>query len=94
MKTRIAKTSSYLKTLNAKDIDGSADREITFPLGPTNKGDMKGRDYLANFLLPNFYFHIATAYGICAIAVLKSANVIFWDRFHCALAEGRRTKRK
>src|SRR4029079_17070370 len=58
LKARIAKTGAYLKTLDPKQIDASADREITFPLGPTNKGRMKGDDYLNHFVLPNFYFHL------------------------------------
>jgi hypothetical protein len=53
-----------VKTLDAKKIDESAEREITFPLGGTNKGQMKGADYLNHFVLPNFYFHAATAYDI------------------------------
>src|SRR5260221_8975237 len=42
LKERIAKTIAYIKTIDAKKIDASTDREITFPLGPTNKGHMKG----------------------------------------------------
>ena len=53
-----------MKTLDAKAIDGAGDRDVTFPLGPTNKGHMKGADYLNHFVLPNFYFHLATAYDI------------------------------
>ena len=64
LKERIAKTVAYVKTLDTKKIDGSADREITFPLGPTNKGHMKGDDYLNNFVLPNVYFHLTAAYAI------------------------------
>ncbi|MFZ0841031.1 MAG: DUF1993 domain-containing protein, partial [Xanthobacteraceae bacterium] len=64
LKARIAKTVAFLKTLDAKKIDASADREITFPLGPTNKGHMTGADYLNHFVLPNFYFHLTTAYDI------------------------------
>jgi hypothetical protein len=63
LKARIAKTVAFVKTLDAKKIDASADREITFPLGP-NKGHMKGADYLNHFVLPNFYFHLTTAYDI------------------------------
>ena len=57
-----------------KEIDSSADREITFPLGPTNKGHMKGDDYLNHFVLPNFYFHITAAYAIlrhCGVDIGK-----------------------
>jgi uncharacterized protein len=64
LKARIAKTVAYAKTLEGKQIDGSADREITFPLGPTNKGHMKGDDYLKHFVLPNFYFHSTATYAI------------------------------
>ena len=64
VKARIAKTVAYLKTLDPKKIDAAADRELTFPLGPTNKGQMNGADYLNHFALPNFYFHLAAAYAI------------------------------
>jgi hypothetical protein len=60
---RISKTLAFLKTLDAKSIDASADREITFPLG-SNKGQMKGADYLNHFVLPNFYFHLTAAYAV------------------------------
>jgi hypothetical protein len=64
LKARVAKTVAYLKTLDRAKIDASADREITFPLGPTNMGHMKGDDYLNHFMLPNFYFHLTAAYAI------------------------------
>lgn len=64
LKDRLTKTATYLKTIDLKKIDESSDREITFPLGPTNRGHMNGADYLNHFLLPNFYFHITTAYAI------------------------------
>ncbi|MGB7125745.1 MAG: DUF1993 domain-containing protein [Methylovirgula sp.] len=64
LRARLAKTVAFLKTLDAKAIDASADREITFPRGPNKVGHMKGGDYLVHFVLPNFHFHIATAYGI------------------------------
>lgn len=63
LKERLGKTVAFFKTLDAKAIDASADREITFPLGP-NKGVMKGADYLNHFVLPNFYFHLTAAYAI------------------------------
>ena len=64
LKERIAKTVAYLKTLDKKAIDASAEREITFPLGADKKGHMKGDDYLNHFMLPNFYFHCTAAYAI------------------------------
>jgi uncharacterized protein len=70
LKARIAKTLAYVKSLDAAKIDAASDREITFPLGPVNKGSMKGDDYLTHFVLPNFYFHLTAAY-----AILRHAGV-------------------
>jgi hypothetical protein len=63
LKERIARTLAFLKTVDRKAIDASASRTITFPLGP-KKGEMTGADYLNHFVLPNFYFHATTAYGL------------------------------
>jgi hypothetical protein len=74
LKDRIGKTIAFLKTVDQTSIDNSVDREITFPLGPTNKGNMKGIDYLNHFVLPNFYFHLTAAYAIlrhCGVEVGK-----------------------
>jgi hypothetical protein len=64
LKARLTKTVAFLKTLDRQAIDAAGEREITFPLGPTNKGHMKGEDYLNHFVLPNFYFHRTAAYAI------------------------------
>jgi uncharacterized protein len=74
LRTRIAKTVAFVKTLDAERIDTAADREITFPLGPNNQGDMRGAYYLNHFALPNFYFHLTTAYDIlrhCGVEIGK-----------------------
>lgn len=63
LKERLTKTVAYIKTLDAKAIDASTERDIVFPLGP-KKGQMKGADYLNHYVLPNFYFHMSAAYGI------------------------------
>ena len=74
LKARLASTVAYLKTLDRKAIDASADRDVKFPLGPGMTGQMKGEDYLNHFVLPNFYFHLTTAYDIlrhCGIEIGK-----------------------
>jgi hypothetical protein len=63
LKARIAKTLAYLGGLDTAALEAGAEREIVFPIGPT-KAKMIGRDYLAHFALPNFYFHVATAYDL------------------------------
>jgi hypothetical protein len=73
LKARITKTVAFVKTLDTKKIDESADREITLPLGP-NQGHIKGVDYLNHLAVPNFYFHVTTAYNIlrhCGVEIGK-----------------------
>jgi len=74
LKERLAKTIAHVKALDPNKINGSADHDITFPLGPSNKGHMKGADYLNHFVLPNFYFHSTAAYAIlrhCGVDIGK-----------------------
>ena len=63
IKARIKKTLDYIGGVKSGDIEAGESREIIFPLGP-NKMKMKGADYVFHFALPNFYFHLTTAYGI------------------------------
>jgi len=75
LRVRIAKTLSYVESVDRAQIDASADRTLSFPLGPKNKGEMKGDDYLSHFLLPNFYFHLTVAYTIlrhCGVELGKT----------------------
>jgi hypothetical protein len=64
LKARIAKTLDYLKGFKAADIDATEGKDITFPIGPQQTMTLKGDAYVINVVLPNFYFHSATAYDI------------------------------
>ncbi len=70
LRARIQTTLDLLKTIDAKSVDGGVDRDIVFPIGPSSKVSMQGANYLLHFALPNFYFHLTTAYDI-----LRSAGV-------------------
>ena len=63
LKQRIAKTLTFISTFKPSDIDGSEARAITMKT-PREELHFKGEPYLLQFALPNFYFHIATAYAI------------------------------
>ena len=64
LKARIDAAIAFVKSVDGSKIDAAAERAITFPLGPTNRGHMKGSDYLNHFVLPNLYFHLTAAYAI------------------------------
>ena len=63
LQARIAKTIEFLKSVKPEQLAGAEDRTIVlkFP-----QGEMKfsGRDFLNGVALPNFYFHVSTAYGL------------------------------
>jgi hypothetical protein len=63
LKTLITETLVFLKTVDPKKMEGMEDREITYPVGD-KKMTVKGADYLLHFSMPNFYFHVTTAYAI------------------------------
>lgn len=63
LKALIATTLEFLKSVDAKKMEGMEDREITFPVGDQTM-TLTGSDYLLHFSMPNFYFHVTTAYDI------------------------------
>ena len=69
LRARVAKTIAFLKTLDRKAFAGAEDKHIVLKF-PTNTFEFNGADYLGNFVLPNVYFHITTAYGILRNAVV------------------------
>jgi hypothetical protein len=71
--TRIDKTIAYLETLKPEQISGSEGKTITLKIG-NNTLTFLGMPFLLNFALPNFYFHVTTAYDIlrhCGVEIGK-----------------------
>ncbi len=62
LKRRIERTIDFLKTIRREQIDGSEDRKIGIWFMPGKY--LTGFEFLTEMALPNFYFHIATAYSI------------------------------
>ena len=63
LQARIARTIAFLDGFDASQIDGSEERDIAFQIHE-KKFEFKGQTYLLNWVLPNFYFHVTTAYNI------------------------------
>jgi hypothetical protein len=60
---RIDKTIAFLKTVKQEQVDGSEGRDIVLKF-PNQTFEFKGLGYLTGFAIPNFTFHIVTAYNI------------------------------
>lgn len=70
---RIGKAIGFLCEFKAEDFAAADERAIELKLGP-QLVNFSGKDYVASFVLPNFYFHMTTAYNIlraCGIDVGK-----------------------
>ncbi|KRC85629.1 hypothetical protein D3C87_897220 [compost metagenome] len=63
LQQRIAGTIAYLQSVTPEQIDGAEGRKVTLNWGEF-KPEFQGDSYLLTFALPNFYFHVTTAYGI------------------------------
>ena len=64
LKARIARTIDYVKSFPVEAIDATAEKDVTFPIGPQQTMTLKGAQFLVGFALPNFFFHATTAYDI------------------------------
>lgn len=63
LQARIAKTIDFLNGVKPEQLAGAEDREVTLKF-PGGEMKFSGRDFLTGFALPNFYFHVTTAYGL------------------------------
>jgi hypothetical protein len=69
LQERIARTIAFVESVGADQIDGSEQKSVILKAGE-QEFPFSGQDYLLQFVLPNFYFHITTAY-----ALLRQAGV-------------------
>jgi hypothetical protein len=70
LRERVRKTIDYVNSVPASAIDGSEERDIVIPMRTRDALQFKGLFYLQHWALPNFYFHVTTAY-----ALLRHAGV-------------------
>lgn len=63
LKARIEKTVAFLQGLAAAQIDGTEEKEIVIRRGD-KETRYKGMQFLLDRAVPNFYFHVTTAYNI------------------------------
>jgi uncharacterized protein len=63
MHALIAERLKFLETVMPAMIDGTEAKEVTFKVAGNPK-TLKGETYLKHWVIPNFFFHVTTAYGI------------------------------
>jgi uncharacterized protein len=60
----IAKALAHLGTLDANQFEGSENKEIVLRPGTPKEKKLAGSAYLQHYGLPQFFFHVTTAYAI------------------------------
>ncbi|MEN3746286.1 DUF1993 domain-containing protein [Sphingomonas sp. HF-S3] len=63
LQARIARTVEFLKSVEPAAMNGREDADVELKT-PKKSFTFKGRAYALQFALPNFYFHLTTAYAI------------------------------
>ena len=69
LRERINRTREFVKSVAPARFEGAATRTVAFKAGGRDM-NYEGLNYLAHYALPNFYFHLTTAY-----AILRHAGV-------------------
>ena len=70
LRERVNKTLAYVESVPAAAFDGSDSRTITIPMRNRDPLQFTGEVFLRHWALPNFFFHLTTAY-----ALLRHAGV-------------------
>ena len=63
LQERIAKTITFANNLKPEQIDGTEAKEIKFSIKEWSF-EFVGEQYVLTWIIPNFYFHVTTAYNI------------------------------
>jgi hypothetical protein len=61
---RVAKVLAFIDSVDAAKFEGSEGREIVLRPGTPREQKLSGQAFLVNYALPQFYFHVTTAYAI------------------------------
>lgn len=64
LQQRIGATVAYIKSVPRDELDGSEAKLVTVPRRGGEPLQFTGEQYLLHFALPNFFFHVTTAYAL------------------------------
>lgn len=76
---RIAKTIAFLETIKPEQFEGAHDRHVSLKYYPGKH--FLGYDYLTEYAIPNFFFHVTTAYAILRTMGVGNGKADFTGSF-------------
>jgi uncharacterized protein len=81
MQARIAATLEILEGADAKLFDERADEVVTLGLGPGRNVELPAKSYIQAYGIPNFFFHVQTAYAILRMKGIPLGKTDFLGPF-------------
>ncbi len=64
LRALVARTIEFIDSLDASRFDGSEERQIVTRPGTPRERSFSGQAYLLTYGLPQFFFHVTTAYAL------------------------------
>jgi len=80
LRARIRKTLDHVQSFSAAQIDGSDARPISVPMRSGDALQFSGETFLKHYAMPNFYFHVTTAYALLRHAGVELGKADFLGR--------------
>jgi hypothetical protein len=74
LKARIATAIEFMQSLQPAQIDGAGKKEVVFTFRNGSTRNFTGQSLLLTFSVPQFFFHLTTAYDIlrhCGVELAK-----------------------
>ena len=81
LQSRIARTQAYLASLAAANFEGAESRDIVLRPGTPKEKHLTGQAYLLNYGLPQFFFHVTTAYALLRHAGIEIGKRDFMGQY-------------
>lgn len=77
---RIAKTQDFLNSVDRSQIDGQEERAVTIK-AREGEAHFTAQRYLLQFALPNFFFHVTTAYDVLRHSGMPIGKMDYLGKF-------------
>jgi hypothetical protein len=74
LKARIAAVKDFLANIPPSQIDGTEEKDVVFTFKNGSTRSFRGQSLLLTFSVPQFFFHVTTAYDIlrhCGVELAK-----------------------
>ncbi|MCX7032478.1 MAG: DUF1993 domain-containing protein [Arenimonas sp.] len=81
LQSRIARTQAFIASLDAASFEGAESRDIVLRPGTPKEKKLTGHAYLLNYGLPQFFFHVTTAYALLRHAGIEIGKRDFMGQY-------------